>query len=320
MRRRDVLGLLAAGVALMRAGDARAAEPYRIGVLVPATLPLEEAAFRAALRDRGYIEGESIVIDVRSADGALDRLPALAAGLVADRPHVIVAANTPGTQAALAATQTIPVVMAVVGDPVGSGFVTNLARPGGHVTGVSNLSVELAAKRLSLLKEAVAAARRIAVMLNPDDPVTLPQMRDTTRAATAVDVDIEFFPMRLAQLDALFERMLQWRPDAALWLAGQGQVLEQRAVGLAARHQLPVMHTLRRHVEAGGFMSYFADNVALYRLAALYVDKILRGADPGDLPVEQPTKFELTINLKTAKALGLTIPPALLSRADEVFE
>ncbi|MBI3516538.1 MAG: ABC transporter substrate-binding protein [Proteobacteria bacterium] len=320
MRRRDVLGLLAAGVAVMRAGDARAAEPYRIGVLMPTPLPLEETAFREALRERGYIEGASVVIDVRRAEGALDRLPALAAGLVADRPHVIVAVNTPGTQAALAATRTIPVVMAVVGDPLGMGFVTNLARPGGHVTGVSNLSSELAAKRLSLLKEAVAAARRIAVMLNPDDPITLPQMRDTTSAAPAVGVDIEFFPMRLAQLDALFERMLEWRPDAALWLAGQGQAFEQRVVGLAARRRLPVMHTLRRHVEAGGFMSYFADNVALFGLAAGYVDKILRGAHPGDLPVEQATKFELAINLKTAAALGLTVPPALILRADVVIE
>ena len=212
--------------------------------------------------------------------------------------------------------------MSVVGDPITTGFVSNLARPGGNVTGVSNLSGELASKQLSLLKKAVPTARRIAVMLNSNDPITTPQQKDIERAAPSIGVEVHFFPARTpAELGSVFERMLKWRPDAVLWLAGQQVELEQQTLEMASsKSRLPVMPTQVRNTSSGGLLSYFADNAELIRRTAAYVDKILKGAKAGDLPVEQPTKFELVINLKTAKALGLTIPPSLLARADEVIE
>jgi putative ABC transport system substrate-binding protein len=199
--------------------------------------------------------------------------------------------------------------------------VSNLARPEGNVTGVSNLCGELAAKRLSLLKEAVPTARRIAVMLNPADPITTPQVKDAERAGLPLGVEVRFFPARaIAELDSVFELVVRWRPDAVLWLCGQQGVLEQRTVTLASKYHLPVMPYRSEAVHAGGLISYVTNRAELFRRVAIYVDKILKGATPANLPVEQPTKLELVINLKTAKALGLTISPSVLLRADLVIQ
>lgn len=294
-----------------------------VGVLTPQRLEQQAAypTFLETLHRLGYQEGSNLRVLVRSADGKLDRLPALAAELVAARPDVIVALNTPGVRAAIEATKQIPIVMTYVGDPVGSGFVSNLARPGGNVTGISNMAAELASKRLALMKEAVPRARRIAAMFNPDDPVTVPQLRDAERAAPALKVETRFFPVKaIEDLPETFNQMLAWRADAALWILGQQQAFQAGSIELAASHRLPLMVGQPRNVEAGGLISYASDPVELTRRTAVFVDRILKGAKPGDLPVEQPRKFELTINLKTAKALGIAIPRPLLSRADRVVE
>jgi len=294
-----------------------------VGVLTPQRLEQQAAypTFLETLRLLGYQEGSNLRLLVRSADGKLDRLPALAAELVAARPDVIVALNTPGVRAAIEATKQIPIVMTLVGDPVGSGFVSNLARPGGNVTGISNMVAELTSKRLALLKEAVPRARRIAAMFNPDDPVTAPQLRDAERAAPALKVETRFFQVKaIEDLPGTFKQIVAWRADAALWILGQQQAFQTGSIELAASYRLPLMVAHPRNVEAGGLISYFPDPVELHRRTAVVVDLILKGAKPGDLPVEQPTKFELTINLKTAKALGIAIPRPLLSRADRVVE
>jgi putative ABC transport system substrate-binding protein len=278
-------------------------------------------AFVETLQSLGYHQDRNLRILLRSADGNLDRLPTLAAELVAARVDVIVAFNTPGARAAIQATKQIPIVMTRVGDPVGTGFVSSLARPGGNVTGVSVMVAELAPKRLALLKEVVPSAKRIAVMFNPDDPITGPQMRDAERAAPLLNVEIRPFPVRATtELPETFRHMLAWRADSALWLAGQHQGLQSRTIELAAKHRLPVMVGTRQDVEAGGLISYFPDVSEVYRRTAVYVDRILKGARPSDLPVEQPTKFELVINLTTARALGLTVPPSLRAQADRVVE
>lgn len=321
MRRRAFFGTAVAALTAPLAAWAEAARPYRIGVLTPATQQWAPQEFRDGLRSLGYVEGLNIMIDVRSAEGSLDRLPALAGELASSRPDVIVAVNTPGAHAAIGATKTIPIVMVVVGDPVGSGFVGSLGRPGGNATGLSNLSGELAAKRLSILKELVPTAQRVAILFNPRDSVTVPQIGDTEGAAPLIGVALRRFPVtEIAELSVVFEQLAEWRAEAAIWLAGQAAALQQRTVELALRTKLPVMYSLKRNVRVGGLISYSADNSELFRQAAVYIDKILKGAKPADLPVEQPTKFELVINLKTAKALGLTVPPLILARADEVIE
>ena len=292
-----------------------------VGVLAPHSRQHGYPAFLEALRVTGYEQDRNLRLLFRSAEGKLERLPALATELVEARVDVIVAINTPGTRAAIQATKQIPIVMTIVGDPVGMGFVSNLARPGGNVTGISTMGTELAAKRLALLKEAMPAAKRIAAMLNPADPITVPQMRDTERAAPLVGVEIRFFRVRATgDLPETFKHMLAWRADAALWLAGQAQTFQPGAIELAAKHRLPVMVPQRQDVEAGGLISYSADQVELFRRTAHHVVRILKGAKPGDLPVEQPMRFELAINLKTAKALGLTLPPSLLVQVDRVVE
>ncbi|HEY7155260.1 MAG TPA: ABC transporter substrate-binding protein [Gemmataceae bacterium] len=322
MRRRDFIATALAALEASRvAVAAPGARVYRVGILTPSPQQWEPKAFRNALAGRGYVEGRNLALDVRSADGRLDRLPMLAAGLAAAQPDVIVAVNTPGARAAIAATKTVPIVMAVVGDPVGSGFVSSLARPGGNVTGISNLSAELAAKRLSILKELVPTARNVGILFNPNDPVTTPQLKDTGSAAPLIDVEIRPFPTtEIAALQTVFGQLSEWHADAALWLAGQAASLEKGTIGLARDRKLPIMYILKRDVRAGGLVSYFAEYIELFGKVGLYVSRILGGEKPADLPVEQPTKFELAINLKTVHALGLTVPPALLARADEVSE
>jgi putative ABC transport system substrate-binding protein len=292
----------------------------KVGVLTPAERQWEGAAFREALRSLGYVEGSNILIDVRSADGKLERMPELAAALINSNVDLIVAVNTPGARAAMEATKAVPIVMTAIGDPVGLGLVTNLARPGGNVTGLSNMSGDLAGKRLELLKEAVPAAKRIAVMMHPDDPIVPIQVKDITATAARMGVELEIIPLRHAnELERAFQRALQWRAQGLLRLAGQATVIGPPTAELALKHRMPSMLLLRQDVEAGALMSYFTDHQALFRRAAAYVDKILKGSKPGELPIEQPSRFEFYVNLKTAKQIGLTIPPNVLARADRVI-
>ena len=290
-------------------------------MLTPSASQWHPEAFKQALRELGYEEPANVTILLRDAGGKLDKLPQLAQELVRERVDVLVAVTTPGTRAAMDATKAIPIVMTVVADPVAMGFVSNLGRPGGNVTGISNLNRELTTKRLELLKEAVPGAVRIAVLLHPDDPIVAPQMDDTKSVAPRLGVEPRFFPVRTTDdLRRAFTTMTEWRAHAVLRLAGLPLSLSTPAIELALRHHLPTMLVLKEEVTAGALMAYDANRAEMFGRSAWFVDRILKGARPGDLPVEQPTRFELRVNLKTAKALGLTIPSSVILRADLVIE
>jgi putative ABC transport system substrate-binding protein len=315
-------GLLATPLA---AEGQQAGKPIRIGVLTAQSRETSIASwesFRQGLRDLGWEDGRNIVIEARFADGKFDRLPALAEELLNLKVSLIVAANSPGVHAAISATKTVPIVMVEVGDPVATGFVTNLARPGGNVTGISLNLLDLTQKRLAFLKEAVPRATRIAVIMNPDDPIIPMQWREAEVAAGRLGVRLQRLDIRNADdLRRAFEAAVKNKADAVLRLADPlAGVLNAETVELATRHRLPTMLRTRLEVEAGGLMSYYPNARDYYRQAASHVDKILKGARPGDLPIEQPTRLELVINLKTAKALGLTIPQSLLGRADVIIQ
>ena len=277
------------------------------------------------LRELGWVEGQTVSVEYRWAAGREDDLTTLAAELVRLKVDVIVTSSTPAALAAKRATSTIPVVFTFVADPVGSGLVTSLARPGANITGLSTLASGLVAKRLTLLKETVTEVKRLAALWHPEilGERTMRGMRDETEAAArALTVQIQFVACRsAADLERAFATVRGARIGACLILPSP-QLFEVHPfiVKHAASNHLPVMYPWREAAEGGGLMSYATDFPAMYRRAATYVDRILKGAKPGDLPIEEPTKFELVINLKTAKALGLTIPPALLARADQVIE
>ena len=323
--------LIAAGALLatpLAADGQQAAKVARIGHLSPnlAAGPHLRDAFLQGLRDLGYVEGRNVVIEYRDAEGKRERLHALAAELVALKVDVILAeGGTLGPRVAMQATTTIPIVIAGAGDPVGSGLVTSLARPGGNVTGLSNLSPELVGKRLELLKQAVPGVSRVAVLWRPG---ALPEHteKDTLKgadvAARALGVRLQFVEARDPdEFARAFSDMTSARAGALTVLPSNMFVRERRRlVDLAAKNRLPAVYTSREFVDAGGLMSYGAHQPDLFRRAATYVDKILKGAKPGDLPLEQPTKFELVINLKPAKDLGLTIPPSVLARADDLIQ
>jgi putative ABC transport system substrate-binding protein len=330
MDRRTFIGSLAGSLlAAPLAGQAQqVAKVPRIGFLATnlASSPHLPEAFRQGLRDLGYVEDRTVVIEYRDAEGKLERLPALVTELVALKVDVIVAPGTPAALAAQQATRTLPIVIIAVGNPVTSGLVTSLARPGGNVTGLSMLgTAELVAKRLELLTQTVPGVHGVAVLRHPgfvperSEKVIL---KATDAAAQALGVRLQVVEARgPADLDRAFSDMTRARAGA---LAVSGSPLfvdeRRRLVELAAKNRLPAVYESREDVDAGGLMSYGPNVADLYRRAAVYVDKILKRAKPGDLPVEQPTKFELVINLKTARALGLTIPPSLLQRADQVIE
>ncbi len=279
-------------------------------------------ALRQGLRDLGYVEGQNIAIEYRFAEGKAERLPDLAAELVRLKVDVIVAPNPPGALAAKNATTTIPIVMAIAGDPVGLGLVASLARPGGNVTGLSNVSVELAPKQLQLLKQAVPKVSRVAVLWNPGNKANALSFRELEVAARSLGVQLQPLEAQSPDdFDSAFAAMTRERAGALVVFPDALVLLHQRRiVDLAAKRRLPAMYALREAVDAGGLMSYSPSFTDLFRRAATYVDKILKGAKPADLPVEQPTKFEFVINLKTAKALGLTIPQSVLIRADQVIQ
>jgi putative tryptophan/tyrosine transport system substrate-binding protein len=305
----------------------QATKVARIGYLLsnPAANPHLHEAFRQGLRDLGYVEGRNLVIEYRSAEGKLERLPALAAELVALKVDVIVAGGTPAALATKQATKTLPIVFTAVADPVTSGLVTSLARPGGNVTGLSVLLPELVGKCLERLKQAVPEVSRVAVLWQPGglgERTEKDMLKRAEVAARALGVRLQFLEARgPADFDRAFSDMTRARAGALTVLASNMLLGERRRlVDLAAENRLPAVYTWRDFVDAGGLMAYGPDLADSFRRAATYVDKILKGAKPGDLPVEQPTKFELVINLKTAKALGLTIPPSLLGQADQVIQ
>jgi putative tryptophan/tyrosine transport system substrate-binding protein len=329
MDRRDtVLALLALGAAPLAAEAQQAAKVARIGYLSSdlAASPQLRDAFLQGLRDLGYVEGRNVVIEYRYAEGKVERVPALAAELVALKVDVIfVAGGTRVTLAAMQATKTIPIVFTNVGDPIESGLVPSLARPGGNVTGLSSLGPELVGKRLELLKQAVPGVDRVAVLLVPGalgERTDKDMLTGADVAARALGVRLQFVEARSAdEFARAFSDMSSARAGALTVLPSNRFLRERRRlVDLAAENRLPAVYTSREFVDAGGLMSYGANSADLHRRAATYVDKILKGAKPGDLPVEQPTKFELVINLKTAKALGLTIPQSVLAHADEVIQ
>ena len=313
-------GILAAPIA---AEAQQAGKTPRVGYLGTRTLAdFGVDAFRQALHELRWVEGQNIVVEWRFAEGKLERLPELAAELVRLKPDVIVAQATPGATAAKNATQTIPIVMVPVADPVAVGLVTSLARPGGNITGVSANGVEIVGKQLELLKETVPKVRRVAILLNPTNPSSRDVLKEANAAARSLGVQLQPVEARDAdQLDAAFAAMARERAEGVLVMQDTAFVLyRQRFADLAAKSRLPAAYGWKEHVETGGLMSYGASLRDLFRRGATFVDRILKGAKPGDLPVEQPTKFELVINLKAAKALGLTIPRSVLARADQIIE
>jgi putative ABC transport system substrate-binding protein len=329
MERRTFMAMLTGGigVAPLAAEAQQAAKIARIGYLGnnPAASPHLREAFLQGLRDLAYVEGRSLVIEYRDAEGKPERLPALAAELVALKVDVIVAPNTPAALAATQATRTLPIVFIGAGDPVTSRLVTSLARPGGNVTGLSVLSTELVGKWLELLKQAVPGVSRVAHLWQPggmDERTDRDMQKGAEVAAQVLGVRLQFVEARgPADFERAFSDMTRARAGALTVRPAPMFISERRRlVDLAAKNRLPAVYAWREFVDAGGLMAYGPNLADLYRRAATYVDKILKGAKPADLPVEQPTKFELVINVKTAKALGLKVPQSLLGRADEVIQ
>ena len=323
-----LLRLLVVLFVLTLSCQARAEQPSKvskIGFLVMASQSFaatRAASFEQGLHSLGYIEGRNVVIEYRYAEGKADRLPALAAELVGLQVDVIVAASTPGVLAAKKATSTIPIVFVSVGDPVASGFVASLARPGGNVTGLTNFSPELSGKRVELLKEAVPNISRVAFLSNPANPVQGLQWKETRAAAQALGLHLQSLEVRSSNdLDSALQAASRERSQALI--PATDALIDthlKRIVEFAAKNRLPAMYGVPEAVDAGGLMSYAPNYTYHYRRAAFYVDKILKGAKPADLPVEQPTNFEFVINLKTAKQNGLTIPQSVLYRADKVIK
>jgi putative ABC transport system substrate-binding protein len=317
-----VLFMLLLSLLILRFAEAQQPTKVpRIGFLAaisPAAISARIEAFRQGLNELGYIEGKNIVIEWRSAEA--DRVPGLAAELVRLKVDVIVTAGPLSTRPAEGATKTIPIVMAQDDDPVGNGFVASLARPGGNITGLASLSPELSGKQLELLKEIVPKLSRMAVLGSSTRPGNAQSLRETELAAGAFGVKLQYLDvLGPKDIDTAFREAGIARADAVLMLVATGVPQRKQVVELAVKSRLPVISGRPELVEAGGLMTYGASLNDLYRRAATYVDKILKGAKPADLPIEQPTKFELVINLKTAKHIGLTIPPNVLARADRVI-
>ena len=327
-RRRFIMGIAVYLFCAPLAVDAQqAGKVPRVGVLFAGSRSdpaFQRAvdAFQQGLVELGYVEGRSIAIEYREAQGKYERLPDLAAELVRLKVDVIVGATVPTIQAARQATKTIPIVMTLIADPVATGLVANVARPAGNITGLSTMAPDLMGKQLELLREVLPKASRVAVLWNPANPSNALQLREAQDAARALGVRLQPLEVRdPTEFEKAFAAMTRERAGALLVLSDSTLLTQrERIADLAAKSRLPAVSGMRAHAEAGGLIAYGANIFDIWRRAATYVDKILKGAKPGDLPVEQPTKFELVINLKTAKALGLTIPQALLIRADEIIQ
>ena len=310
--------LLAALVAPIAARAQKASGPYRIGMLVAGS----PTALQQSLVDLGYVKGRDVAFEVRDPEGRIGRLDALALDLVRLKVDVIVAANPSAVLSAKRATTTIPIVMMHTPDPVQLGLVASLAKPGGNITGVTTLSADLSLKQIDLLKEAVSRLSRVALMWNPDNPWHPMTVKALQERAGPIGLQLQTLDVRGPEaFDGAFQAMTTERAEALLVLADPMTYFHRRRLAdLALKHRLPMMGGLPEYAEAGSLLSYWADTTDVYRRVASYVDRILKGAKPGDLPIEQPTKFELLANLKTAKALGITIPQSILLRADRVIE
>jgi len=326
MRRRDFVALLGGGAAAWPIAAWAQQQPAMpvIGFLDVINSPARLAAFHQGLGESGYVLGENVAIEMRSAEGRYGRFPELVADLVRRRVSVIVApSTTPAALAARAATTTIPIVFGVGDDPVKLGLVANLARPGGNATGINFFTAELAAKRLGLLRELLPAATRVAVLVNPTDSIRVETiMREVTTAAAAIGLQFQVVSASTSgEIDAAFATLARARPDALFvgpdpfFYTRRGQLALQ-----AARHAIPASYAIRDYAEAGGLMSYGTNITDAYHQVGVYAGRILKGAKPADLPVQQSTKFELVINLQAARTIGLDVPPSLLARADEVIE
>jgi putative ABC transport system substrate-binding protein len=326
-RRSVVTVILAVGLSVM--SPAVQAQPpaklARVGYLEPGVAgpgtPFFDA-FRQGLADLGWVEGRNLALELRAAEGRYERLPDLAAELVRLKVGVIFASSTPAAVAAKRATTTIPIVIGRVADPVASGLVASLARPGGNITGWTHQGLELRVKYLDLLKEAVPGATRIGVLWNPANPIHGPSLKSVEAAVQALAVELQPVGARKSEeIDGAFATLARRRVQAlVVFQDGMFLARGSQLIALAARHRLPTLYATTELVRDGGLMGYGVNLPAMYRRGAWFVDRIIKGARPADLPVEQPTTFELVVNLGTAKALGLTIPPAVLARADEVIE
>jgi putative tryptophan/tyrosine transport system substrate-binding protein len=325
MRRREFIAGLGGAAAWPVVASAQGVPSPRIGVVLVGLSPESKAAqnFRRGLRDAGYFEGRNVLIEWRSANGDYTQVPALIDDLIQKKVDVMVMDSTVGTEAAKRATSTIPIVMALVLDPVGSGLIKSLSHPGGNVTGLSMMaSIDLNSKRLQLLKEMIPRLTRVAVMWNPDHPLHGREVNDLKARAPTLSVKLSFVDVKAPeQLGNAFSEVSRAEAQALyviedpIFFASRIELL-----GLASAARLPTLHDLRRFPEEGALMSYGPDLYDLFRRAAIYVDRILKGAMPADLPVEQPTRFEFVINLKTARVLGLDVSPTLVALADEVIE
>ena len=327
MKRRAFIAGLGSAVAWPLVARAQqGAKIYRIGVLNAGIDPIHNpilAPFVEALRELGWIEGKNFVYEIRFANNQLDRLPSLAAELVGLNVDLIVTVGTLAPLAAKRATPIIPIVMTSSGDPLGSGLVTSLGRPGGNVTGLSGMVPDLGGKRLELLKEALPEISRVAVLWNPANPQSARTFKEAENAAHLLGIDIQSFGVTGPdELGGAFEAIRSTHPDALIAIVEDPLMFDnrQQITDFVAAIGVPAIYGLREFAEVGGLMTYGALLSDLFRRSAGYVDKILKGAKPGDLPVQQPTKFEFVINLKAAKKIGLTVPPSLLARADEVIE
>ena len=318
------LGIMIGSLCMPAKGSVQQPEsPRRIGVLLGALSPesKEGQAFRQGLLDAGYVEGRNVVIEWRTASGDYSRLPQLAADLVQRKVEVIVVQSTSAAKEAKSATSIIPIVMATVADPVGSGLVANLAHPGGNVTGLSTMVVELSAKRLQLLKEARPRVARVAVLWNPATPFHPKVIDDLMAVAPSLSIELNFAAARTPEEFGPAFSTFSRAHAQALYVIDDAFFVNRRTmlVNLVSKARLSAIYGFRLYVDEGGLMSYGANFADQMRHAAGYVDKILKGAKPGDLPIEQPTKFELVVNIKTSKALGIIIPQSILVRADEVI-
>jgi len=320
---------VALALSLVFAPFAAEAQPagkvWRIGFLGNSTAALEAnlvGPFREGLRELGYVEGQSLVIEYRWAEGRYERFPALIAELLTQRVEVIVTAGVPASLSVKKATTSVPLVMVAVGDPVATGLVASLARPGGNITGLTSTADEIEGKRLELLREVIPKLSRVAVLWNPENPGLLPSLKEIGAVAQGLALKLQALEVRTAgDLDRAFNAIVRERPGA-LHVMGDRLFLHnrQRIIDFGTRERLPVIAVHPELVEAGGLLSYGPSYPGMHRRAAYFVDRILKGSKPADLPVERPSKFELVINLKTAKALGLTIPPSVLGRADHVIQ